>query len=147
MDRVDLWVEVPQVDHQKLSDDKIVSEPSENIRKKSDKGQRNSEKRFSAENKAKKSKRKNEFETGVMTNSEMGVKELKKIRRIIGKSKRYFKFRRRQAGLVRSRLSSRYQALSHHRRLGRRGKHRRKSYLGSFAIPAEIKEINNDYEK
>ena len=36
-------------------------------------------KRFAAENKAKKSKRKNEFETGVMTNSEMGVKELKKF--------------------------------------------------------------------
>ena len=33
MDRVDLWVEVPQVDHQKLSDEKIVSEPSDNIRK------------------------------------------------------------------------------------------------------------------
>ena len=33
VDRVDLWVEVPQVDHQKLSDEKIVSESSENIRK------------------------------------------------------------------------------------------------------------------
>ena len=44
-------------------------------------------KRFAAENKAKKSKEKNEFETGVMTNSEMGVKEAQKIRRVVGKSK------------------------------------------------------------
>ena len=79
VDRVDLWVEVPQVDHQKLSDERIVSEPSENIRKRVIKAREIQKKRFSAENKAKKSKRKNEFEAVVMTNSEMGVKELKKF--------------------------------------------------------------------
>ena len=79
VDRVDLWVEVPQVDHQKLSDEKIVSEPSENIRKRVIKAREIQKKRFAAENKTKKSKRKGEFEAGVMTNSEMGVKELKKF--------------------------------------------------------------------
>ena len=79
VDRVDLWVEVPQVDHQKLSDEKIVSEPSGNIRKRVIKAREIQKKRFAAENKIKKSKRKGEFEVGVMTNSEMGVKELKKF--------------------------------------------------------------------
>ena len=84
VDRVDLWVDVPQVDHQKLSDDKITSEQSENIRKRVIKSREIQKKRFSAE---KNIKTKGEFDAGppkigetrIMTNSEMGVKELKKF--------------------------------------------------------------------
>ena len=79
MDRVDLWVEVPPWTTKKLSDEKIVSEPSDNIRKRVIKARDIQKKRFAGENKNKKSKRKSEFEVGVMTNSEMGVKELKKF--------------------------------------------------------------------
>ena len=75
MDRVELWLDVPQVDHQKLSDDKIISEQSGNIRKRVIKAREIQKKRFAT---GKNAKTKGDFETGIMTNSEMGVKELKK---------------------------------------------------------------------
>jgi len=79
MDRVDLWIEVPQVDHQKLSDDNIVSESSAAIRERVIKARERQKRRF-AEIKKLKGERKNKNDPGiVMTNSEMGVKELKKF--------------------------------------------------------------------
>ena len=59
------------------SDEKIVSEPLDNIRKRVIKARDIQKKRFAGENKIKNQKEKSEFEIGVMTNSEMGVKELK----------------------------------------------------------------------
>ena len=84
VDRVDLWVEVPQVDHQKLSDDKIISEQSGNIRKRVIKAREIQKKRFAT---GKNAKTKGDFETGIMTNSEMGVKELKKFAQLSEKVK------------------------------------------------------------
>ena len=64
VDRVDLWVEVPQVDHQKLSDDKIISEQSGNIRKRVIKAREIQKKRFAI---GKNAKTKGDFEMGIMT--------------------------------------------------------------------------------
>ncbi len=65
IDRVDLWLEVPQIEIEKLSNDKIVSESSSEVRKRIIKAREIQKKRFS--------------DTSTITNSEMGVRELKKF--------------------------------------------------------------------
>ena len=87
MDRVDLWIEVPQVDHNKLSDDNITSESSAKIRKRVIAAREIQKERFAGE--AKKAKpSKNHMDSGrIMTNSEMGVKELKKFAPLSDKTK------------------------------------------------------------
>lgn len=65
IDRIDLHLEVPQVEHEKLSDDSRFGEPSEKIRERVIKGREIQKQRFIAKNK------------NILTNSEMGVRELK----------------------------------------------------------------------
>jgi len=65
MDRIDLWIEVPQVEIKKLSDDKITSESSVEIQKRIVSARKIQEKRFS--------------EKPILINAEMGVKELKEF--------------------------------------------------------------------
>ncbi|MBU1178988.1 YifB family Mg chelatase-like AAA ATPase [Patescibacteria group bacterium] len=65
IDRIDLWLEVPQVEIKKLSDDKITSENSEEIQKRIIQAREIQTKRFA--NKP------------VLVNAEMGVKELKEF--------------------------------------------------------------------
>lgn len=87
MDRVDLWIEVPQVDHNKLSDDNIVSESSFDIRKRVLGAREIQKERFAGEGKKTKNV-KNHMDSGKMiTNSEMGVKELKKFASLSDKVK------------------------------------------------------------
>jgi len=73
IDRIDLWLEVPQVEIKKLSDDKITSESSEEIQKRIVCARKIQEERFSA-----KSKHSGE-QAKTLTNAEMGVKELKEF--------------------------------------------------------------------
>jgi len=74
LDRIDLWIEVPHVDHDKLSDYKIAGEESSAIRKRVVKARDVQRKRFG--NTGQSANRR----TGagkIMANSEMGVRELK----------------------------------------------------------------------
>lgn len=66
MDRIDIWVEVPQVDYLKLSNDKVSGEPSRDIKARVEQARKIQLERFSRENR------------DIKTNSEMGVRELKK---------------------------------------------------------------------
>jgi len=68
VDRIDLWLEVPQVDYKKLSDDSIFGESSKIIRERVIKAREKQRERFSKERGGK-----------IISNSEMGVKELKKF--------------------------------------------------------------------
>ncbi len=63
VDRIDLWLDVPAVNHEELSDKSKKGEPSADIRKRIIKAREIQNKRFS--------------ESKLKTNSEMGVKELK----------------------------------------------------------------------
>lgn len=65
LDRIDLHLDVPQVEHEKLSDEKISGESSEMIQKRVIKAREAQKKRFSAHTKK------------VLTNSEMNVRDLK----------------------------------------------------------------------
>ncbi len=67
MDRIDLWLEVPQVEHEKLSDTRETGERSNEIQKRVIKARDMQRKRFGDYNK------------NILTNSEMGVRELKKF--------------------------------------------------------------------
>ncbi|MEI6296877.1 MAG: YifB family Mg chelatase-like AAA ATPase [bacterium] len=67
VDRIDMWVQVPQIDHQKLADDSgFVGEGSDIIRERVRKAREIQTKRFS------------DMTIKIKTNSEMGVKEIKK---------------------------------------------------------------------
>ncbi len=63
VDRIDLWLEVPQIDHLKLSDESFKGESSAGIRKRVIKAREIQKERFAGKN--------------ILTNSEMGVRELK----------------------------------------------------------------------
>lgn len=65
VDRIDLWLEVPQIEHRKLSDADPKGESSEEIRSRVIKARDIQKKRLKG--------------VGIMTNSEMGVRELKKF--------------------------------------------------------------------
>lgn len=90
LDRVDLWIEVPHVDHEKLSDYKTAGESSLDIRKRVIKARDIQSKRFSSTGHP--AGRRNGADK-IMTNSEMGVKELKtfaplseKVKNILNKA-------------------------------------------------------------
>ena len=63
IDRIDLHLEVPQVEHEKLSDENIFAEPSKTIKERVIKSREIQKERFSGKN--------------ILTNSEMGVRDLK----------------------------------------------------------------------
>ncbi|MEK7575871.1 MAG: YifB family Mg chelatase-like AAA ATPase [Patescibacteria group bacterium] len=63
IDRIDLWLEVPQVEHEKLSDDERTGETSKEIQKRVIKAREIQKRRFSKRN--------------IFTNSEMNVREIK----------------------------------------------------------------------
>lgn len=65
IDRIDLWLEVPQVEIKKLSDDKITSESSNEIQKRIVKAREIQTERLKNKN--------------ILTNAEMGVRELKQF--------------------------------------------------------------------
>ncbi|PJE72858.1 MAG: magnesium chelatase [Candidatus Tagabacteria bacterium CG10_big_fil_rev_8_21_14_0_10_40_13] len=65
IDRIDLWLNVPQVEIKKLSDDKITSESSAEIQKRIIKARKIQEERFR--------------DRPILTNAEMGVKELREF--------------------------------------------------------------------
>ena len=66
VDRIDMWIEVGKVEHKDLSDDTSGREKTEEIKKRVEKARAIQEKRFEKHN-------------TLSTNSEMGVKELKKL--------------------------------------------------------------------
>jgi magnesium chelatase family protein len=70
LDRIDLWLEVPQVEHEKLSDVKNSGESSKEIQKRVTGAREIQKKRFSGH--AKK----------ILTNSEMNVRDLKNFCRL-----------------------------------------------------------------
>jgi len=76
LDRIDLWIEVPQVDHLKLSDDSVKGETSQKIRKRVSLARKIQEKRFTIMPKK------------VLTNSEMGVRELKQFAQLSDNAKK-----------------------------------------------------------
>ena len=63
IDRIDLWLEVPQVEHEKLSDNERTSETSKDIQKRITKAREIQKRRFSKRD--------------IFTNSEMNVREIK----------------------------------------------------------------------
>jgi magnesium chelatase family protein len=65
VDRIDLWLEVPQVEHFKLADEGPAGESSQTIGKRVLKARRIQKERFAQKN--------------ILTNSEMGVRDLKKF--------------------------------------------------------------------
>ncbi len=67
MDRIDLWIEVLPVEHEKLSDTKLSGENSKEIQKRVIKSREIQGRRFGG------------YSKKVLTNSEMGVRELKKF--------------------------------------------------------------------
>ena len=71
VDRIDLWLEVPQVDHEKLADDSASYESSKAIRERVMRARAIQEERFRP--------LKASGRGGVSANSEMGVRELKKF--------------------------------------------------------------------
>lgn len=68
IDRIDLWLEVPQVEIKKLSDDSITSESSEEIQKRIIKARKIQGERFR--------------EKQILINAEMGVKELREFAKL-----------------------------------------------------------------
>lgn len=70
LDRIDLWLEVPQVEHEKLSDTKNSGESSKDIQERVIKARDIQKKRFSSIKKSAKGGQ-------VLTNSEMNVRDLK----------------------------------------------------------------------
>ncbi len=68
IDRIDLHLEVPQVEHEKLSDEKISGESSKNIRQRVLKAREIQKKRFSGKN--------------IFTNAEMNVRDLQSFARL-----------------------------------------------------------------
>lgn len=72
IDRIDLWLEVPQIEHEKLSDARDGGETSKEIQKRVVRAREIQRERFFA---------KGESVSGgnILTNSEMGVRELKKF--------------------------------------------------------------------
>ncbi len=74
VDRIDLWVEVPQVDYQKLADDKRVGESSYNIKKRVMAAREIQRKRFEG--------------TNLNTNSDISAKDLKKYAPLTDKSQK-----------------------------------------------------------
>ncbi|MEW5907739.1 MAG: YifB family Mg chelatase-like AAA ATPase, partial [Patescibacteria group bacterium] len=67
MDRIDLWLEVPKIEHEKLSDIRTTGESSKEIQQRVIKAREVQRKRFSG------------YHKEILANSEMGVKELKKF--------------------------------------------------------------------
>jgi magnesium chelatase family protein len=65
IDRIDLWLEVPQVEIKKLSDDKITSESSREIQQRITRARKLQMRRFK--------------QKPILTNAEMGVKELREF--------------------------------------------------------------------
>ncbi len=63
VDRIDLWIDVPQIEHLKLADDNQTGESSDSIRQRVIKARDIQKQRFSGK--------------GILTNSEMGVRDLK----------------------------------------------------------------------
>lgn len=63
IDRIDLWLEVPQVEHEKLSNDERTGETSKEIQKRITKAREIQKRRF--------------FKRDIFTNSEMNVREIK----------------------------------------------------------------------
>lgn len=70
LDRIDLWLEVPQVEHEKLSDEKISGESSKAIQERVIKARKIQKKRFSEKDGGK---------SPILTNAEMSVRELKQF--------------------------------------------------------------------
>ena len=66
IDRIDIWVEVPQVDYAKLSDDNLSGESSKAVKERVERVRAIQTERFAKDN------------LEIKTNSEMGVRELKK---------------------------------------------------------------------
>lgn len=69
VDRIDLWLEVPQVEHEKLSDNEKIGETSKEIQKRVTKAREIQKNRFR--------KRKSGQGGQIFTNSEMNVREIK----------------------------------------------------------------------
>ncbi|MBI4692054.1 MAG: YifB family Mg chelatase-like AAA ATPase [Candidatus Terrybacteria bacterium] len=67
LDRIDLWLEVPQVEHEKLSEEKTSGESSKKIQERVIRAREIQKKRFGGHNKK------------IFTNSEMGVRDLKQF--------------------------------------------------------------------
>jgi len=67
MDRIDLWLDVPAVEYEKLSDSKNVGENSKMIQERVIRAREIQRKRF------------DDYHRRILTNSEMGVRELKKF--------------------------------------------------------------------
>jgi len=67
-DRIDLWIEVPQIEHTKLSDQTLMGESSASIQKRVIKAREIQNKRLSAKTTTK---------NHILTNSEMTVRDLK----------------------------------------------------------------------
>ena len=65
VDRIDIWLEVPQIEHEKLSDVKNVGETSKEIQKRVMVARERQKERFNSHGKK------------ILTNSEMGVRDLK----------------------------------------------------------------------
>ncbi len=67
LDRIDLWLEVPQIEHEKLSETGVSGESSDSIRERVAIAREIQRKRFDGGSRK------------ILTNSEMGVRELKKF--------------------------------------------------------------------
>ncbi len=67
MDRIDLWLDVPAVEYEKLSDSKSAGENSKIIQERVIKAREIQNERFK------------DYHRQILTNSEMGVRELKKF--------------------------------------------------------------------
>lgn len=85
IDRIDMWIEVGRVDTSKLSDEKIISEPSKTIRDRVKKARKIQEDRFK------------KYGIKAQTNGEMGVRDLVKCvflesdaKNTLNKSAEYF---------------------------------------------------------
>ena len=74
VDRIDLWLEVPQVEYSKLSDETGQGESSAAIQARVIKAREIQKNRFDAS-----VKRSNNKHTNTMTNGEMGVREIKRL--------------------------------------------------------------------
>lgn len=75
MDRIDIWVEVGQIDHKKLSDRSISGESTKTINNRVSKARELQKKRFKKHG------------SEVRTNSEMGVREIEEIIQLDSKTK------------------------------------------------------------
>jgi hypothetical protein len=121
LDRIDLHIEVPQVKFRDISAEQ-TGETSATIRKRVVAARQRQQARFARK-------------PAITCNARMGPRELKSYCALDETTKELLEIRHGGFEPERARLRPHPQSRAHHRRFGRRGKHRQRPHFRSHPIP------------